>query len=59
MPPCSCLGKQGNDQFCPCVMKQLGIESSNRWTTEKEPELKVVLGEIFNWSKEDERNRVE
>lgn len=54
MTPCACLGKQGNDQFCPCVMEQLGLKPSIQSTP------KEIIGEIFNrWSKENESNRVE
>lgn len=42
---CACLGKQGNDPFCPCGMRSRGLIPSQKedWTQEKIDELNEVL----------------
>lgn len=50
---CSCMGKVGDDPYCPCEMERRGLKPTNIWTDEKLKELNSVLGEIFKWRKED------
>lgn len=34
MSPCACLGPIGKDPYCPCKMRQNGLEPTNMWTQE-------------------------
>lgn len=47
--PCACMGRQGDDPFCPCVMRQKGLEPTDPWTPEKVEELNKALKEMFGW----------
>lgn len=42
---CGCIGKVGNDPYCPCGMRSRGLTPSNQgeWTAEKITELNRVL----------------
>jgi hypothetical protein len=50
---CACMGPIGNDPYCPCVMKQRGLEATNLWTPEKIAELDAVLAEVCKNRKVD------
>lgn len=50
--PCACLGPQGGDLYCPCVMRSLGLEPSNQWTHEDRERLNKALETIFKKNKE-------
>lgn len=43
LPLCACMGPTGDDPFCPCVMKQKGLEPTPLWTSEKIEELRNAL----------------
>lgn len=49
--PCFCMGPQGTDPYCPCEMRQRGLNPTNPWTPEKIKELEDVLANIFQWDK--------
>jgi hypothetical protein len=51
--PCACLGPQGGDLYCPCVMRSLGLEPSNKWThADRERLVKLLEETIFKKNKE-------
>jgi hypothetical protein len=54
LDPCACMGPQGNDPVCPCIMKSRGLEPSNQWTEKDKQRLHQALGEIFKWRKEND-----
>jgi hypothetical protein len=45
---CACMGKIGNDPYCPCEMKNRGLEPTKLWTPEKIAELNNVFATIFD-----------
>lgn len=49
---CACMGPQGADEFCPCVMIKLGLKSDDDYkpTEEEQARMKNVLSEIFGWN---------
>lgn len=49
--PCACMGPQGDDPYCPCVMIAKGLKPTDLWTPEKIEDLTKVLGEMFGWEK--------
>lgn len=52
--PCACMGPQGTDPVCPCMMKSRGLEPSNQLTEKDKQRLNQALGEIFKWRKEND-----
>lgn len=49
MSACACMGRQGNDPLCPCLMRAAGKEPHNSWTPEEVEKLKNALSEVFGW----------
>ena len=47
LEPCACMGPQGSDPVCPCMMKSRGLEPSNQWTEEDKNRLHQALDKIF------------
>lgn len=45
--PCACLGPQGKDSECPCVMEQKGLSPDWQKSTESFKALNETLDEIF------------
>ena len=56
---CACLGPQGNDPVCPCMMRSQGLEPSNQWTEEDRQRLNAALNDIFFTRKQNESNSME
>lgn len=52
LTPCACMGPQGDDPYCPCTMKQMGVKSSAEWTEEDRERLNKALIEVFAQNKE-------
>lgn len=46
---CACMGPQGDDPYCPCVMITKGLKPTDPWTPEKVEELNKALKEMFGW----------
>jgi len=40
------MGPQGDDLFCPCKMKSMGLESHNSWDSQKIKELTQALSKF-------------
>ncbi len=40
---CFCIGKVGNDPYCPCEMRSRGLEPTNLWTPEAIAEFEKAL----------------
>lgn len=53
---CACMGKIGNDPYCPCEMKSRGLEPTNLWTEEEKARLHAALDSMFNKTPEDNQN---
>lgn len=43
---CGCIGKVGDDPYCPCGMRSRGLTPTNLWTDEKITELNRVLSKF-------------
>lgn len=46
---CACMGRIGEDPYCPCEMTAKGLTPTNTWTPEKIAELEQALTKVFNW----------
>jgi hypothetical protein len=40
---CGCVGKMGDDPYCPCGMRSRGLTPTNPWTDDKIQEFKRAL----------------
>lgn len=40
---CACMGKIGDDPYCPCEMRSRGLEPTNVWTPEAIAEFERAL----------------
>lgn len=50
---CACMGRIGDDPYCPCEMRSRGLTPTNLWTPEKIAELDRALASMFKWDMED------
>ena len=50
---CACMGKIGNDPYCPCEMRRKGLEPTNLWTEEEKARLHAALDSMFNLKDND------
>lgn len=45
--PCACMGPQGNDPVCPCVMRQRGLEPTDSWPLDEVERLHAAMNNYF------------
>lgn len=52
---CACMGPIGEDPYCPCRMRQMGLEPTLIWTPEARARLDAAFREIFELEASAER----
>jgi len=56
--PCACMGPQGNDPVCPCIMRSRGLEPSGQWTDDDKRRFAEALEHMFAKRKQDEQTDI-